>query len=120
MTEAISEPSRVELPVVLDCIGLEDGRTRFRFAFEGRPYDLASPLHAITELCAWLPDYAAKTPRCACCEKLILPGQPVTVGHIEEGDSGVSHFSGRCNDTAAGFAGSYDSNGELSMASDRQ
>src|SRR3989344_8302859 len=106
MDEKLSDSPTPDYPLILDCIDLEDGRTQFRFAFEGMAYDMAGPKQAQSEFTSWLPEYAAKTPRCACCERVIFPGQPVTVGHITPEDSGHSHFSQHCNDTAAGFAGS--------------
>lgn len=112
MSEKISTSPRPESPIVLDCINLEGDRTQFRFAFEGKAYDMAGPKQTQVEFTAWLPEYAAKTPRCACCERVIFPGQPVTVGHITPEDSGYSHFNPQCNDTAAGFAGSFDNDGE--------
>lgn len=102
-----------ESPVVLDYIDNKDGTTLFRFAFEGVPYEMTGPTDAKTDFTTWLPQYAAETPRCACCDKVIFPGQPITLGTVNPGDSGYSHFSDGCNDTAGGYAGSFDSEGRL-------
>lgn len=114
MLEQGEETKQFEQPVILDCIPLENGAIQFRFAFEGQPYDVTttealSTAYAFNE---WFTNYAAKTPRCACCTKVIFPGQAVTVGNIEPDDSGHSHFPW-CNDTAAGFAGAFNNEGTL-------
>ena len=114
MTEAMGTQS-LEVPVVLDCIDQDGETTLFRFAFEGKPYEMSGPRRTETEFTEWLPGYAAATPRCADCERVIFPGEPVTIGHAEPEDSGHWHFP-KCNDTAAGFAGAFNSDGQLVSA----
>ncbi|HSW36824.1 MAG TPA: hypothetical protein VLG37_00440 [Candidatus Saccharimonadales bacterium] len=98
-------------------VPVEGGKTTLEFSFEGTDYKMEAPMTLTgNEFLSWLPDYAAKTPRCACCSELIFPGQPVTLGHIEPDDSGHSHFSTRCNDTAGGYAGWFSVEGELVSA----
>lgn len=108
-----SRDTQKERPVILDCIDQGDGISKFRFAFEGKAYDMTGPSQTQIEFTDWLSGYASTTPRCACCERVIFPGQPVTLGHVAPEDSGYSHFSQGCNDTAGGFAGSFNATGEL-------
>jgi len=103
--------SNPEKPIIVDHFD-EEGGSRFRFTFEGEVYDVLGPSMGAEQFADWLTDYAGTTPRCACCERVIFPGQPVTLGHVNEGDSGHSHL-GVCNDTAAGFAGSFTQDGVL-------
>lgn len=115
MAEPLREIPKLELPVVLDCIDKGEVGTVFRFAFEGKPYEMTGPHMAELEFITWLPGYAEVTPRCAGCERVIFPGQPVTTGHAEPEDSGNWHFP-RCNNTAAGLGGWFDYNGDFEWA----
>lgn len=107
------EETPPERPVVLDRITREQGRILYRFAFDGQPYELEGPELSPGDFTAWLTGYAAATPRCACCDRIIFPGSAITVGHVRPDDSGYSHLSDECNPTAEGFAGSFDSDGRL-------
>jgi hypothetical protein len=112
MHERDGEPP-IETPTVLELEAIDDDRMQITFVFERQLYEMRAPQQTESEFSSWLTEYASKTPRCACCAEIIFPGQPITLGHITPEDSGYSHFNSRCNDTAAGYAGSFDLEGEL-------
>lgn len=89
---------------------VEAGVSRIRFTLDNKEYDMEAPFDS-EGLLSWFPRYVAIAPHCATCDRLIFPGQPISQGHITTEDSGFSHLE--CCDTAAGYAGRFNNNGEL-------
>jgi len=97
----------------LERIDLAHNSAMFVFMFEGQSYSLTVKDMTSPDFAEWFSNYASNTPRCACCSRVIFPGEPVIGGHIEEGDSGLSHFSDECNNASKGYLGVFDHNGEI-------
>lgn len=95
---------------IISLLPVAPGLTHARFTIGSQTYDMEAPFDS-EGLLSWFPDYVAKAPSCATCDRLIFPSQQVSQGHIIPQDSGFSHLE--CCDTAAGYAGWFNNNGDL-------
>jgi|GEM_PF-2187857 len=98
---------------IISLVPIEPGLTRVQFTIGDREYDMQAPFDS-EGLLSWFPDYIAKAPNCANCDRLIFPNQKVAQGHLSPEDSGFSHLT--CCDTLAGYAGWFNNSGELVSA----
>jgi hypothetical protein len=100
--------------IILETINpINSDKTQFRYIFEKNFYDMEMPMQSTETFSKWLNDYASKTPRCACCNRIIFPWQPVAGGHLKPKDSGASHISEECSHDTDKYVGSFNDDGEF-------
>lgn len=107
------EVPTAERPDILAYAELADGLIQLQFSYEGKMYDTALPGMSQTESVDWLTEFGTKTPRCACCDRIMFPGQPLAAGHIVPNDSGLSHLSADCNHAPDDYAGIFNIDGQV-------
>jgi len=88
-------------------------KTHFKYLFEKIFYETEVPMQSTETFSKWLNDYASKTPRCACCDRIIFPWQPIAGGHLRPKDSGASHISEECSHDTDKYIGSFNDDGEF-------
>jgi len=107
------EPDLNRLIILEATSPLLSEKIHFKYLFEKNLYETEVPMQSSETFSEWLNDYASKTPRCACCNRIIFPWQPVAGGHLKPKDSGASHISKECSHDTDKYVGSFNDNGEF-------
>jgi len=107
------EPDLNRLIILEATSPLLSEKIHFKYLFEKNFYETEVPMQSSEAFSEWLNDYASKTPRCACCNRIIFPWQPIARGHRKPKDSGVSHISEECSHDTDKYIGSFNDDGEF-------